>query len=58
MTGNRTQLAPYERFPDGETMVEMRARAEHFWQVNGSRRHIRFMNSLAHLDGLPEHLGH
>ena len=99
--GNRTELAPYERFPGGETMVEMRARAEHFlsklldetpdgkrvllvthggmiaqlfraylslpvetrvfpstgdtglhyWEVDGTRRRIRFMNSLAHLDG-------
>ena len=30
MFGGRTELAPYERFPGGETMVEMRARAEHF----------------------------
>ena len=103
MFGGRTELAPYERFPGGETMVEMRARAEHFlsklldetpdgkrlllvthggmtaqlfraylslpvetrvfpstgdtglhlWEVDGPRRRIRFMNSLAHLDGLP-----
>ena len=30
MFGGRSELAPYERFPGGETMVEMRARAEHF----------------------------
>ena len=106
--GNRTELAPYERFPGGETMVEMRARAEHFlsqlldkapdgqrillvshggmiaqlfraylslpvetrvftstgdtglhlWEADGQRRRIRFMNSLAHLEGLPDYLGH
>jgi 2,3-bisphosphoglycerate-dependent phosphoglycerate mutase len=105
MFGDRTELAPYERFPGGETMVEMRARAEHFlsklldetedgtrvllvshggmiaqlfraylslpvetrvftstgdtglhlWEVSGHRRRIRFMNSLVHLEGLPEH---
>ena len=26
----KTELAPYERFPGGESMVEMRARAEQF----------------------------
>src|SRR5687768_13188710 len=30
MFQNRTELAPHERFPGGETMVEMRGRAEHF----------------------------
>jgi 2,3-bisphosphoglycerate-dependent phosphoglycerate mutase len=28
--GDRTELLPHERFPGGESMVEMRARAEHF----------------------------
>jgi 2,3-bisphosphoglycerate-dependent phosphoglycerate mutase len=30
MFGGRTELLPHERFPGGESMVEMRARAEQF----------------------------
>ena len=31
MFGERTELEPHERFPGGESMIEMRARAEQFF---------------------------